>query len=55
MVRVQSCEVDALALLITGLGLFSIVGFIWLNDIPSIADVTMETNVCNLPKTVKLN
>jgi hypothetical protein len=35
-----------LALLIIGLGLFSIVAFPCLHHIPCFADVTMETKVC---------
>jgi hypothetical protein len=54
MVEVQSCEVDASALLISGLGLFRIFEFPWLHHIPSLADVAMGTKACNLPKTVKL-
>jgi hypothetical protein len=53
MVKVQSSEVDASALLISGLGLFSIVGIPWSH--PSLTDVTMGTKACNLPKAVKLN
>jgi hypothetical protein len=34
------------ALLNNGLGLFSIVGFPWLDHIPSLADFAMETKVC---------
>jgi hypothetical protein len=55
MVEIQICEADASALLISGLGLFSIVGIPWLTHAPSLADVTMGTNACNLPKAVKLN
>jgi len=46
MVEVRSCEVDASALLVSGLGLFSVVGFPWLHHTPSSADVTMGTKVC---------
>jgi hypothetical protein len=37
------------ALLNSGLGLFSFVGFPWLHHMPALADVTMETKVCTLP------
>jgi hypothetical protein len=55
MAEVQSCEVDALlALLESGLELFSVVGFPWLHSIPPSADVTIEIKACTLPKAVKL-
>jgi hypothetical protein len=54
MVEVQTYEVDASALLISGLGLFSIVGYPWLHHIPTLADITTGTKACNLPKAVKL-
>jgi hypothetical protein len=48
MPEVQIFEVDTSILLISGFALFSIVGF----HVPSLADVTMGTKVCNLPKVV---
>jgi hypothetical protein len=36
------------ALLNSGMGLCSFVGFPWFNDIKSSADVTMETKACAL-------
>jgi hypothetical protein len=38
------------ALLNSGLGLFSIVGFAWLHHKTSLADVTMGTTACTLLK-----
>jgi hypothetical protein len=55
MVEIQICDADAPALLVSGLGLFSIVGIPWLHHAQSLTDVTMGTNACNLPKAVKLN
>jgi hypothetical protein len=56
MFEVHSCEVDASALLISRLELFSsIVGFPKLHHIPYLADVTMGTKACTLPKAIKLN
>jgi hypothetical protein len=55
MVGAQSCEVDASVLLVSGLGLFSIVGLPWLYPIPSLADVTMGTKASNLTKAATLN
>jgi hypothetical protein len=46
MVEVTICEADAL--LISELGLFTIVGLPWLHHIPSLADVTMETKAWTL-------
>jgi hypothetical protein len=45
--KVHAFEVDAIpaALLNNGLGLISIIEFLWLHYIPSLADRTMETNV----------
>jgi hypothetical protein len=55
MVDVQTWEADALpALLKSWLGLLSIVGFPWLHNIPSLADLTKEIKACTLPKAVKL-
>jgi hypothetical protein len=55
MVEVQSWEVGALlALLNSGMGLFSIVGFPLLYHIPYLADVTVDIKACTLPKVVKL-
>jgi hypothetical protein len=52
MVEVQSCKVNALlhhsALLYSGLGLFSIVGFPWFHHIPSFPDVTRGTRASSL-------
>jgi hypothetical protein len=48
MVEVRRSEVDASALLITGLVLFSIFGFPWLHYIPPLADITMRIKACTL-------
>jgi hypothetical protein len=48
--EVQVSQVDASDLLISGLGLFSIVGLSFFHHTPSLADVTMGTKACNLPK-----
>jgi hypothetical protein len=44
MVEAQTCDVDASP---SSLGLFSIVGFLWLHHIQTLADVTMIIKACN--------
>jgi hypothetical protein len=48
--EVQVSQVDASDLLISGLGLFSIVGLPFFHHTPYLADVTMGTKACNLLK-----